>query len=251
MQSSFTDRSVIVTGGGSGIGRATARRFADLGAQVRIGDVDDAGMSETAREHPGISTVHCNVADEASVTTLVDGTVADHGGLDIVVNLAGVLTFENSHEVALADWQRVIDINLTGTFLVCRTALAHMLDPDRDRTGGVIINTASTAAHIGQAWSAAYCASKGAILAFSRALAVEYAGRGIRVNSISPGAIETPIMAAFEFPEGVDRSLLTRTMPLDSAGAPDEVAAAITYLASDEARYIKGADLRIDGATTA
>lgn len=251
MQSSFTDRSVIVTGGGSGIGRATARRFAGLGAKVRIGDVDDDGMTETAREHPGITAVHCNVADEASVAAFVDGAVADHGGLDIVVNLAGVLNFENSHEVALTDWQRIIDINLTGTFLVCRAALAHLVDPHRGRTGGVIINTASTAAHIGQAWSAAYCASKGAILSMSRALAVEYAGRGIRVNSISPGAIETPIMEAFAFPEGADRSLLARTMPIDSSGTPDEVAAAITYLAGDDARYIKGADLRIDGATTA
>jgi meso-butanediol dehydrogenase/(S,S)-butanediol dehydrogenase/diacetyl reductase len=251
MPPSFTDRSVLLTGGGSGIGRATARRFAELGAQVRIGDVDDDGMAETASMNAGISAVHCNVADEASVAAFVDGAVADHGDLDIVVNLAGVLTFENSHQVALADWQRVIDINLTGTFLVCRAALAHLVDPQRGRTGGVIVNTASTAAHIGQAWSAAYCASKGAVLALSRALAVEYAGRGIRVNSISPGAIETPIMAAFAFPEGVDQSLLTRTMPLDAAGSPDEVAAAITYLASDEARYVKGADLRIDGATTA
>ncbi len=251
MQPSFTDRSVLVTGGGSGIGRATARRFAQLGAQVRIGDVDDAGMAETAAEHAGITTVHCNVADEASVAAFVEGAIADHGDLDIVVNLAGVLTFENSHQVALADWLRVIDINLTGTFLVCRAALAHLVDPQRARTGGVIVNTASTAAHIGQAWSAAYCASKGAILSMTRALAVEYAGRGIRVNSISPGAIETPIMAAFAFPEGVDKSLLSRTMPVAGTGTPDEVAAAITYLASDEARYVMGADLRIDGATTA
>lgn len=247
----FTDRSVIVTGGGSGIGRATARRFATLGARVRIGDVDAEGMAETARDHPNITAVHCNVADETSVAAFVDGAVQDHGDLDIVVNLAGVLSFENSHAVTTSDWQRIIDINLTGTFLVCRAALAHLVDPARGRTGGVIINTASTAAHIGQAWSAAYCASKGAILSLTRCLAVEYAGRGIRVNSISPGAIETPIMGAFAFPEGADQSLLTRTMPLDSAGKPDEVAAAITYLASDEARYVKGADLRIDGATTA
>lgn len=251
MHPSFTDRSVIVTGGGSGIGRATARRFAELGAQVRIGDVDDDGMAETVGDRAGVSAVHCNVADEASVASLVDGAVADHGDLDIVVNLAGVLTFENSHQVALADWQRVIDINLTGTFLVCRAALAHLVDPGRARTGGVIINTASTAAHIGQAWSTAYCASKGAILSMTRALAVEYAGRGIRVNSISPGAIVTPIMAAFAFPEGADQSLLARTMPVEGTGTPEEVAAAITYLAGDEARYVMGADLRIDGATTA
>ncbi len=251
MQPSFTGRSVLVTGGGSGIGRATARRFAAQGAQVRIGDVDEAGMAETVRGAAGITATRLDVSDEDSVRAFVDGAIADHGDLDVVVNLAGILHFENSHAVQLADFQRIIDVNLTGTFLVCRAALAAMVDPDRAGTGGVIINTASTAAHIGQAWSAAYCASKGAILSLTRALAVEYAGRGIRVNSISPGAIDTPIMGAFAFPEGADRSLLARTMPLDAAGTPDEVAAAITYLASDEARYLKGADLRIDGATTA
>ncbi|MBS1846985.1 MAG: SDR family oxidoreductase, partial [Actinobacteria bacterium] len=174
-----------------------------------------------------------------------------HGDIDIVVNLAGILAFENSHDVGTADWQRIIDVNLTGTFLVCRQVLAHFVDPGRGRTDGVIVNTASTAAHIGQAWSAAYCASKGAVASLTRALAVEYAGRGIRVNSVSPGAIQTPIMNAFAFPEGADHSLLPRTMPLMPMGTPEEAAAAITYLASDEARYVNGADLRVDGATTA
>lgn len=250
MESTFTNRPVIITGGGSGIARATARRFAAMGAQVRVGDIDDAGLAETCAGHPGLTAAHCDVRDEESVAAFVDDAVAELGGIDVVVNLAGVLGFENSHEVTTTDWQRIIDVNLTGTFLVCRRALGHMLDPARGRTDGVIVNAASTAAHIGQAWTAAYCASKGGVLSLTRALGVEYAKRGIRVVSISPGATETPIMAAFEFPDGADKSLLHRTMPLMPMAAPDEVAAAITYLASDEARYVTGTDLRIDGATT-
>lgn len=251
MEQSFSQRKIVLTGGGSGIGRATARRFAAAGARVWIGDVDEQGMDETVRDHPGITAHVCNVADEASVRGLFDAAIVDLGEVDIVVNLAGVLGFANFHEVTTRDWQRIIDVNLTGTFLVCRAAIAHMLEPGRSRSGGVIINTASTAAHIGQPWSGAYCASKGAILALTRSLAVEFAGRGIRVNSVSPGAIDTPLTGVFAFPEGADKSLLPRTMPLMPIGDPDEVAAAITYLAGDEARYVNGADLRIDGATTA
>lgn len=250
MQTTFANRSVLVTGGGSGIARATARRFADAGAQVRIGDVDDAGMTETCKGHPGITQAHLDVTDAASVEVFVSGAISDHGRIDIVVNLAGILSFANSHEVDPARWTKILDVNLTGTFLVCQSAIRQMLAPERGRTDGVIINAASTAAHIGQAWSAAYCASKGGVLSLTRALAVEYAKRGIRVVSVSPGATDTPITSAFAFPEGADQSLLYRTMPLTPIATPDEIAAAIAYLASGEARYVTGTDLRIDGATT-
>jgi NAD(P)-dependent dehydrogenase (short-subunit alcohol dehydrogenase family) len=242
----FEGKAVLVTGGGSGIGRAAAQRMASEGARVRIGDVDEAGLATTAAEHPRISTARCDVSDEASVKDFVAAAAVDLGGIDVVVNMAGILIFENSHELSLHDWQRIIDVNLTGTFLVCREALPHLVT-----SKGVIVNAASTAAHIGQPWSAAYCASKGAILSMTRALAVEYGRKGVRVNSVSPGAIETPIMEAFHFPEGADQSLLARTMPLGAAGQPADAAAAIAYLASDEAHYLNGSDLRVDGATTA
>lgn len=242
----FEERIVIVTGGGSGIGQATARRFARLGARVRIGDVDEDGMAATCRDTPAITSGVCDVADEASVRAFVATAVDDLGAPDVLVNLAGVLGFANSHQVTTDEWSRIIGVNLTGTFLMCREVIGYMLEAH----GGVIVNTASTAAHIGQAWSAAYCASKGGVLALSRALAIEYGRRGIRVNSVSPGAIDTPMTGAFAFPDGADRSLLARTMPLGAMGAPDDVAAAITYLAGDGADYVMGTDLRIDGATT-
>ncbi len=242
----FDGKAVLITGAGSGIGRATARRLASEGARVLAGDVSADGLAGTCDGFDTITTTHCDVSDEASVAAFVAKGVEDFGGIDIVINLAGVLHFENTHEVTLADWQRLIDVNLTGTFLVCRAALPHLVEH-----GGVIINTGSTAAHIGQPWSAAYAATKGAITAMTRALAIEYGRRGVRVNSVSPGAIETPIMEAFRFPEGADKSLLPRTMPLGDYGKPEDAAATIAFLASDEAHYINGADLRVDGATTA
>ena len=123
--------------------------------------------------------------------------------------MAGVLSFSHTHEQSLDEWNRLIAINLTGTFLVCRQALPHLLS-----SRGNIVNLASTAAHKGQPWASAYAASKGGVLAFTRALAVEYAGAGLRVNSISPGAIDTPITAAFHLPEGADIKLLDRVTPL-------------------------------------
>ena len=242
----FTDKVVLLTGGASGIGRATARRLADEGARVRIGDVVDAGMTETAAGFPGITAKNCNVADEASVTEFVDDAVSEFGRIDVVVNLAGVLGFGHTHEFPLDQWRRIIDINLTGTFLVCRETVGHLVE-----SGGVIVNTASTAAHIGQPWAAAYAASKGGVLALTRELAIEYGRQGVRVNSVSPGGIDTPITSAFAFPDGADRKLLYRSMPLGAMGAPEDVAATIAFLAGDESSYLNGADIRVDGATTA
>ncbi|MGD0084279.1 MAG: SDR family oxidoreductase [Acidimicrobiales bacterium] len=136
--------------------------------------------------------------------------------------------------------------HLTGTFLVCRSALPHLLE-----SRGNIVNVASTAAHRGQPWAAAYGASKGGVLALTRTLAVEYGAQGIRVNSISPGAIDTPITAAFRLPEGADIKLINRVMPIGPFGSPEGVAAAVAYMASDEASHLNRADVVVDGATLA
>ncbi len=248
----FTGRAALVTGAASGIGRATALRLASEGASVVAVDVNEgqlgtlpAGAGEQ-QATGSITPLKGDVRDEHDVARFVAEAVAHLGRLDVLVNAAGVLAFSHTHEHTLAEWDRIIGINLTGTFLTCRTALPHLIE-----SRGNIVNVASTAAHKGQAWAIAYCASKGGVLALTRTLAVEYAGQGLRANSISPGAIDTPIMEAFHFPEGADAKLIHRSMPMGAFGTPEGIAAAIAYVASDEASHMNGADLLIDGATLA
>ena len=187
--------------GASGIGRATVLRLAAEGADVVAADVNAELLSAVAVDaHPGggrITPLVGDVASETGAARLVAESVEALGGLDVVVNAAGVLSFSHTHEQSLEEWNRLLTINLTGTFLVCRQAIPHLL-----ATGGNIVNIASTTAHAGQAWAAAYAASKGGVLAMTRALAVEYAKAGLRVNSISPGAIDTPIVTAFQLARG-------------------------------------------------
>jgi NAD(P)-dependent dehydrogenase (short-subunit alcohol dehydrogenase family) len=243
-------RCALVTGAASGIGRATAHRLAGEGAHVVAVDVNAGLLSELsteAEERTGsITTLVGDVGSEDGVRAMVAEAVDRLGRLDVVVNVAGVLTFGHTHEITMDDWNRLIAINLTGTFLVCREAIPHLLS-----TRGNIVNLASTAAHKGQPWATAYVASKGGVLALTRALAVEYAAQGLRANSISPGAIDTPITQAFHLPEGADIKLLGRVTPLGPFGTPEGIAAAIAFVASDEASHMNGADILIDGATLA
>lgn len=246
----FSERAVLVTGAASGIGRATALRLAAEGAQVVATDVNADLLAKLPTDAEGlggsVETLVGDVSSESGVESMVTEAVGRLGKLDVVVNVAGVLSFSHTHEHTLDEWNRLISVNLTGTFLVCRQAIPHLLSG-----GGTIVNLASTAAHKGQPWAAAYAASKGGVLSLTRALAVEYAAAGLRVNSISPGAIDTPITAAFHLPEGADASLLKRVMPIGSFGTPEGIAAAIAYVASDEASHMNGADILIDGATVA
>jgi NAD(P)-dependent dehydrogenase (short-subunit alcohol dehydrogenase family) len=246
----FSGKGALVTGAASGIGRATALRLAAEGATVVAADVDAERLATLAEEIDGESgSIHTRAADVSAaeaVDELVTSTVGTLGRLDVVVNVAGVLSFSHTHEHPLEEWDRLLAVNLTGTFLVCRASIPHLLG-----SRGTIVNLASTAAHKGQPWSAAYVASKGGVLALTKALAVEYARAGLRVNSVSPGAIDTPIAEAFHVPDGADRKLLSRMMPLDGFGSPEGIAAAVAYLASEEASHLNGADVVIDGAMTA
>jgi NAD(P)-dependent dehydrogenase (short-subunit alcohol dehydrogenase family) len=248
--SRFTGRRALVTGAASGIGRATALRLASEGAHVMAVDVNADALAGLAADAEGtagsVTTLPGDVSTEEGVITIVTSSADQLGGLDVVVNVAGVLSFSHTHEVTLDEWSRLIAINLTGTFLMCRESLPHLL-----ASRGNIVNLASTAAHAGQPWATAYVASKGGVLALTRSLAVEYAAQGLRVNSISPGAIDTPITGAFHLPEGADIKLLGRVTPLGPFGTPEGIAAAIAYVASDEASHMNGADLLIDGATLA
>ena len=242
----YEGRVVLVTGAGSGIGRATVHRLVEEGATVVAADISAEGLEHTAKDAArpeAVSTFVGDVSDPAFGRAVVAAAL-EHGRLDTVVNSAGILRFEHTHEVALASWQKILDVNLTGTFLVCQAALPALLDG-----GGAIVNVASTAALAAHPWAAAYSASKGGVLALTRTLAIEYAKQGLRANAVCPGSIDTPITGAFALPEGADPKLLHRIMSPVGMAQPEVVAAAIAYLGSDDASHVNGADLRVDGGT--
>lgn len=243
----FEGRVALVTGAGSGIGRATTHRLVDEGATVVAVDLSAEGLEVTAKEAttPGrVQVLTGDVSDAAFAPSAVATAVDAGGRLDALVNAAGILRFEHSHEVARDDWDRVLAVNLTGTFLFCQAAVPALLDG-----GGAIVNVASTSALFGHPWAAAYAASKGGVLALTKTLAIEYAKQGLRVNSVCPGSIDTPITGAFQLPEGADAKLVHRIMSPTGMAGPAVVAAAIAYLGSDDATHVNGAELRIDGAT--
>ena len=243
----YEGRVALVTGAGSGIGRATVHRLVDEGASVLAVDLADDGLATTAAEasHPGaVSVLAGDVTDPDLAPAAVAAALAIDGRLDLLVNGAGILRFEHSHEADLDAFERVLAVNLTGTFRCCRAAIPALLDG-----GGAIVNVASTSATYGHPWAAAYASSKGGVLALTKTLAVEYAKQRLRVNAVCPGSIQTPITAQFHLPEGADGKLLHRIMSPSGMAEPWVVAAAIAYLGSDDATHVNGADLRIDGAT--
>lgn len=242
----FNGSRVIVTGAGSGIGRATAQRFAAEGAKVAC--LDLRGHDETA-ESIGDAAIalDCNVADGEAVEAVVAEVVSRLGGLEVVCNIAGIGHFRHSHEETPADFDRIVAVNLNGTFHLCRYALPHLLAGG----GGVIVNTASTAGMIGQPWSAAYCASKGGVVMLTKSLAYEYRGKNIRVNAISPGGTKTNILSSFStYPEGADLRQLVKVMSPMEMAEPEEIAALFAFIASPEARYMTGAIVAMDGGIT-
>jgi NAD(P)-dependent dehydrogenase (short-subunit alcohol dehydrogenase family) len=242
----FEDRVVLITGAASGIGRACALRLAEEGARLALADLQGDGLEATAKQARELGaaceTRVADVADEASVASLVASAASHFGRLDVVCNVAGILRFDNTHELSLAHWSQVLAVNLTGTFLVCRAAIPHLLE-----TRGNIVNIASTAGLRGHPWTAAYSASKGGVVALTCGIAIEYAKQGLRANAICPGSIETPITQAFKVPEGADPKLVRRMMPLTGFVGPEKVAGAVAFVASDEGSHITGETIRIDG----
>jgi NAD(P)-dependent dehydrogenase (short-subunit alcohol dehydrogenase family) len=244
----FDGRVALLTGAASGIGRATAVRLAAEGASVVAADVSEDGLAETAsliREAGGvITTVPGDVSDPASVQAIVGSAGEEHGRIDVGGNIAGILRFNNLADTTLDEWNRVLAVNLTGTFLMCQTAMPHLLESQ-----GNIVNISSTAALAGQPWAAAYSASKGGIMSLSFNLAVEFGRRGVRTNVVAPGSVETPIQDEFFFPEGADHSLVHRVMALDKPRGPEHIASVVAFVASDDGAHMNGSVIRCDGGT--
>jgi NAD(P)-dependent dehydrogenase (short-subunit alcohol dehydrogenase family) len=245
----FAGKVAVVTGAGSGIGRGVATRLAHEGAAVAGWDVAKDNLDETVAAITAAGgravAVECDVTSEESVAAATAATVEQLGPPDVVCNVAGVGGFHHTTEMSLERWERTLGVNLTGPFLVCRATLPYMVD-----RGGSIVNVASNTALMGQAYAAAYCASKGGVLLLSKALAAEYLSRKVRVNVVAPGGVDTPLIGTFGLPEGADHRILERIMTPLGFSTPAEIAASVAFLASDESSYTTGAVLSVDGGIT-
>jgi NAD(P)-dependent dehydrogenase (short-subunit alcohol dehydrogenase family) len=249
----FSGRAAIVTGAASGIGKATVTRLVGEGASVLAVDITADALAEAVAAANqtaaagGFAFAHAaDVADESAVRDTVRTAVDRLGKLDVLANIAGILRTAHTHECSLDLWNQILRVNLTGTFLMCREAIPHLL-----ATQGAIVNTASTSSQFGHPWMAAYAASKGGVAALTQTLAVEYAKQGLRVNAIAPGSVTSGITSSITFPDDIDGGLIRRIMSPTGPGEPESVASVVALLASDDGAHMTGSLVRIDGGTHA
>lgn len=251
----LADRVAVVTGAGRGIGEAIVRRFVAEGARVvltqRSNAEGEALAAEVARAAPDrVAFVPADIRDAESVRALIEAACARFGGIDVLCNNAGVGLLKSVDETSDEEYDRVMDTNVRGVFLCCRFAIPHLLAGGR----GAIVNIGSVGGEVGFERDAAYCASKGAVLALTRQMALDYATRGVRVNCIAPGFVATRMMRVFidshDDPAAVEDEIVGMH-PMRRVGRPDEIAAAAAFLASDEASFVTGASLAVDGGLLA
>ncbi|GAA2863200.1 SDR family NAD(P)-dependent oxidoreductase [Microbacterium arabinogalactanolyticum] len=256
----YEGRRALVTGGGSGIGQATVLRMLSEGGRVVAADVSAAGLADTVEKAGAdaerLTTVEVNIGDEASVKAGVSAAVDALGGLDVLVNAAGILRSSHTDQTTLDQFQQVIQVNLVGTFLMIREAIPALLEG----TDSAVVNFSSTSAMFAHPYMAAYAASKGGVQSMTHALAAEYAKRGIRFTSVQPGSISSGMTDGSGqsrqsvgpgLPEDADMSLFMKLAPAIGQGfaGPESVAGVVAMLASADGAFITGTEVRIDGGT--
>jgi NAD(P)-dependent dehydrogenase (short-subunit alcohol dehydrogenase family) len=244
----FSGKVVLITGGASGIGRASASLFAAQGAAVAISDINEEKTREAARE---LGNQHVaapgDVSDEASVVTIIEAARGGLGKIDVLINCAGVSdTFAPTLEQSMEHWQRIIDINLTGTYLTCRAVAGGMLE----RGEGAIVNISSIAGLVGLPYRNAYTASKHGVAGLTKSLASEWGQSGIRVNAVSPGYVATPMVQGMIKTGRIDEKTIQRRTPMGRLATPDEIGNVMMFLASPLASYVNGVVIPIDGGYT-
>ncbi|SFS09002.1 SDR family NAD(P)-dependent oxidoreductase [Sphingomonas jatrophae] len=251
MNKRFEGKRVLLTGGASGIGRATAKRFAAEGARVVIGDIDEAGASKVAAMLGG-HHVFYDASDPAAGKTLVERCSTILGGIDVLLNIAGIMTWGRVEDTSVASWQRTLDIDLSAVFYLTQAAIPILVE-----SRGCIVNVSSAGGHHPVYGTVAYGVAKAGVIALTKSTALEMGRHGVRANVVCPGGVATPMhektMSAADFDMAVLAEASARNMPKLAgveACTPEEIAVAIAYLASDDARYATGTVLTIDGGQT-
>ncbi|HJL89979.1 MAG TPA: SDR family NAD(P)-dependent oxidoreductase [Acidimicrobiales bacterium] len=246
---SLAGKVALITGGASGMGAATVRAFVGAGASVTLIDRDGTGARRVADE-TAAAVVVGDVSDADFCDGTVDALVATHGCVDVLVNAAGVIHRADARGTTDDDWRRVMSVNVDGVFYMSRAAVRHMVP----RRSGSIVNFGSIWGGVGAAGVLAYCASKGAVHQLTRAMALDHADDGVRINAVAPGEVDTPMLASGRDTPPTDADLAQlaeETIPVKRLAQPDEVARVVLFLASDEASYMTGAVVPVDGGFTA
>jgi meso-butanediol dehydrogenase/(S,S)-butanediol dehydrogenase/diacetyl reductase len=246
----FEGRTALVTGAGSGIGRATALRLAEEGARIFACDIDSGGLAECEAEAKSsgarVDTHLLDVANGEACREAVRVAKNLCGRLDVLCNIAGISMFDHMTEFSDEQWHRMVGVNLSSVFFLSQAAIPHLLE-----SRGNIVNMASSAGIVGQAYNSMYCATKAGVVMLTKSMALEYGKRGVRVNAVCPGGVNTPLTRGLVLPDGLDDQLFSKLMPLVPMAEASEIASAVAYLASDDARYVTGSAFAIDGGQTA
>lgn len=246
----FDNKVVFVTGAASGIGRSTCLRLGAEGAQLYAVDVNAEGLEETAtlvREAGGvIETASCDVTSRSACFDAIAACVAKLGKLDVLANVAGIVRFSHATETSEEDWNLMLAVNLSGPFFLCQAAIPHLIE-----SKGNVVNIASNAGLMGQAYTVGYCASKAGLINMSKALAMEFVKTEIRINCVAPAGTVTSLIAGVQFPENVDGALLKRYQGFRPMSQAEDIVNVVAFLASDEAKAVHGAVWEADQAVSA